>query len=245
MAGVLIADVCTAPLTTSPMSEANGPACGVPHQRQGGYLVVVQFLAFDRWDEFAAAGLPIEGLRLPVVAVATWPTLYMRDEKRRVVVSLTGADSSTDTMSALVRFAERLYPAVPSPTTVPAHFEALPLGGPGCRPVSPRVGSEIRGSAGTGELYGLVFVDGLIRTGTEVKIVWRMTGHGELQATAIGPTGQNAPLVSGPTAHTGSSFERPGDEWGVFYRFDQPGCWQLHISRNDFEGDAWIEVAAS
>ena len=131
--------------------------------------------------------LPIEGLRLPVVAVAMWPTLYVRDEIRRVVVSLIGADSSTDTMSALVRFAERLYPAAPSPTTVPADFEGLPLGGPGCRPVSPRVGSEVRGSAGTGELYGLVFVDGPIRTGTEVKIVWRMTGHGDVQVDGARP----------------------------------------------------------
>lgn len=92
-----------------------------------------------------------DGLPLPAVGVSRWPTLYVRDDERRVVVALISADSSTDTMAALVRFAERLYPAVSASTTVPAGFEPLLLGGPGCRGAAGGASAEL-GPGGFGHL---------------------------------------------------------------------------------------------
>lgn len=81
-----------------------------------------------------------------------------------------------------------------------------------------------------------------LRVGQEVKIVWRMTGTGDLAITVISPSGQSAPLTFGPEPHGGSTYERPGDEWGSGYRFDEPGCWHLHLERLDTAGDVWLEI---
>ncbi|MEZ5231366.1 MAG: hypothetical protein R2749_01450 [Acidimicrobiales bacterium] len=69
-----------------------------------------------------------------------------------------------------------------------------------------------------------------------------MTGSGALQTTATGPDGQPASPVSGPTPHAGSTYDRLGDEWDTTYRFDQPGCWHLQLTRDDTRADIWIDV---
>lgn len=46
-----------------------------------------------------------------------------------------------------------------------------------------------------------------------------------------------------PEAHAaGSSYHRPGDEWGTGFRFDASGCWHIHLARNDTTGDVWLDV---
>jgi hypothetical protein len=105
--------------------------------------------------------------------------------------------------------------------------------------------NELRGSSTNGELWGLVLGPGHVppHLGDELKIVWRMTGSGPLRVAFAAPDGISRPLVFGPEAHAaGSSYHRPGDEWGTGFRFDASGCWHIHLARNDTTGDVWLDV---
>lgn len=83
-----------------------------------------------------------------------------------------------------------------------------------------------------------------VRTGEDVKIVWRVTGSGPLRLPATGPDRRAHPLVWGPESHGGSSYDRPGEEWGAGYRFTRPGCWRLRAVRGGATADVWLRVAA-
>lgn len=117
---------------------------------------------------------------------------------------------------------------------------------PRCRPPTPihrsaNLPPEVQGSASRGQLWGLLFLQGdSIRAGDEVKIVWRMTGHGDIRLTATAPNGRQAPLAWGPEPHLGSSYQRPGEEWGAGYRFTRPGCWTLTAARDDTKATVWL-----
>ena len=136
-----------------------------------------------------------------------------------------------------------------STVALSTELDGEPPGAAGCRPASPVASAglpEVRGTAGTAQLYGLLFLEQPlpVRVGDELKVVWRMTGTGPLAATATAPDGSAAPLAWGPEPHGGSSYDRPGDEWGVGYRFTQPGCWRLSFTRADSAGDVWLQVAS-
>lgn len=128
-------------------------------------------------------------------------------------------------------------------TTIPELLVGLPLGQPGCSPPSPFNGGEFRGTpSGDVELYGLSFARRIpIRAGDEVKIVWRMTGVGGLDARSISPSGQPVALTS-VEEHRGSNYNRPGDEWGTGYLFSEPGCWHLTFERSRSHADVWLQV---
>jgi hypothetical protein len=139
-------------------------------------------------------------------------------------------------------------------TVPPTPVDQQALGGPGCSPPSPfgaSDGGNIPETKGTGvngaDLYGLVMPGaGLpLRVGEQVKIVWRMTGHGPLLATATSPSGAPTPLTFGPDEHLSSSYQRPGDEWGTGYLFTEPGCSHLHFARDDTTADVWFEIATA
>ncbi len=149
----------------------------------------------------------------------------------------TGPTSPSGTTSPAAASAEISSGA--GSTTVPGAFSNAPLGQAGCQPPSPVRAFEVRGTSDSAEIYGLMSP---VEVGEEVKIVWRMTGSGELSITVTGPTGEVAPLTFGPERHGGSTYDRPGDEWGSGYRFDQPGCWHLHLERADTSGDVWLQV---
>ena len=93
-----------------------------------------------------------------------------------------------------------------------------------------------------GQLAGLVVGPWPLRAANEVKIVWRMTGTGDVSANATGPNGENATLTLGPEPHGWSTYDRPGEEWGKGWRFPAAGCWHLHLSRTDTQGDVWVTV---
>jgi hypothetical protein len=77
--------------------------------------------------------------------------------------------------------------------------------------------------------------------GDEVKIVWHIEGVGPLRVVATAPDGRGVPLVFGPDDR---GFDpRTTGEWGTGFRFDQAGCWHIHLARDDVTGDAWISVA--
>jgi hypothetical protein len=104
------------------------------------------------------------------------------------------------------------------------------------------VGNEARGTTTDElELYALLFARRPIRSGDEVKIVWRMSRRASLVAAAISPRGTPAKVTFGPESHLYSNFNRPGEEWGIGYVFDEPGCWRLQFPR-DNGADIWLIV---
>jgi hypothetical protein len=102
----------------------------------------------------------------------------------------------------------------------------------------------LRGTATGGELWALLGGGQLPEPkGSQVKIIWRMTGAGELHISTTGPTGRIIQPDWGPQPHGGSNWNRPGDEWGVGFTFPVAGCWDVHAVRNDMSGDVYIMVA--
>ncbi len=139
----------------------------------------------------------------------------------------------------------------PSPTPTTPIAAGQILGAPGCKPPSPATPwqgpsgpPELRGTASGGELWALL--DGgqfPEPKGLQLKIIWRMTGAGELHISASGPAGRIVQPDWGPQAHGGSNWERPGDEWGVGFTFPVAGCWDVHAVRDDTSGDVYIMAA--
>lgn len=82
------------------------------------------------------------------------------------------------------------------------------------------------------------------RVGDQEKIVWRMTGSGTLTLAAIAPDGGRHRPAWGPSAHAGSNWTKPGDEWGAGYVFTEPGCWDLRAARGTATADVWLRVVA-
>jgi hypothetical protein len=135
-------------------------------------------------------------------------------------------------------------------STVTAPASPTGLGQPPCRQPSHITRGagfpEVEGSSNDVRLWGLIMADGPdnpLRVNEQVKIVWRVTGAGELRLTSIGPDGGTHPLKWGPDAHVSSTYRRPGEEWGAGYLFTQPGCWQLHTVRGDATADVWLNIA--
>lgn len=137
-----------------------------------------------------------------------------------------------------------------TPSTVTTHETPIALGRPGCAPPSPISRGagfpEVEGTGNRIELWGLIMVDGSdnpVRAHQEVKIVWRITGSGELHLTSVAPDGRAHPLQWGPDEHLSSSYQRPGQEWGAGYLFTQSGCWDLHATRGSATADVWLNIA--
>jgi hypothetical protein len=74
------------------------------------------------------------------------------------------------------------------------------------------------------------------------KIVWRMTGSGPLRAAEYDPDGRRVRLAWGPEPHGGSTYHRPGDEWGVGYRFREAGCYRLTFTRTTGSAEVWLRI---
>jgi hypothetical protein len=80
-------------------------------------------------------------------------------------------------------------------------------------------------------LWALFFTD--LKRDQEIKIVWRMTGAGDLSMRATGPGGAIVTPVWGPEPHSGSSWQKPGDEWGTGWVFPSAGRWIVHATRSE------------
>ncbi|MCK2221823.1 hypothetical protein MF672_049660 [Actinomadura sp. ATCC 31491] len=128
--------------------------------------------------------------------------------------------------------------ATPGPTATVA--------GAGCEgsPVLQGEGfPEVKGVGEGVELWGLLFAETPLRHGAEIKIVWRMTGDGPLrEVRATLPDGTRAKLAWGPEEHGGSSWHRPGQEWGTGFVFPRRGCWKVELTRDRGRGHAWLRV---
>lgn len=123
------------------------------------------------------------------------------------------------------------------------------LGGPGCLPPSPldpsNVGiPEAPGTTPARDLWAL-FLGGIpVVANNENKIVLRMGAHFQEQPHVIGlgPRGQHL-LPIFLDEHSGSDWDRPGDEWGVVFNFPVAGCWDVHVTSGTTAGDVWIVVS--
>lgn len=127
-----------------------------------------------------------------------------------------------------------------------------------CRPPSPITetssGLEIKATSRGGTVWALLEGPAVTRTrpptivaGRPVKVIWRATGSGDLAVVAVDEEGLT--LTSTPQAHTGSTWIRPGDEWGSGFTFPHGGCWELLATRGGTRGGtrgtAWLVVASA
>jgi hypothetical protein len=172
---------------------------------------------------------------------------------RRLVVRLPRLDA--DVYAPAVRAGSRVVVGrgrLSVRALPPAGFG--PLGAPGCTPASPRSGPDAFGTAAGAQLWGLfafntpgTTLSGPALTyesvvGKEEKIVFRMTSGIPTVFFAVAPDGTRVAPVWGPEPHLGSSWARPGAEWGAGFVFDVPGCWHIHAGAAPAQGDLWIDV---
>jgi hypothetical protein len=122
--------------------------------------------------------------------------------------------------------------ASPATTTVACNGTPLILG---------KGFPEVQGTSGNVELWGLIFGPVPMPHGKEQKIVWRMTGEGPLEIKATLPDGTSAKRVW-LEEHGGSSWQRPGYEWGTGFVFPKRGCWKVELKRTRGEGHFWLPV---
>lgn len=120
----------------------------------------------------------------------------------------------------------------------PPSSDLSPSTGAACESPRRSPDNALEGSSDAGELWGL---GGRPRMGKDFKIVVRATGSGQLTAVAISPTGSRHEPTD-VEEHSISNFNRPGDEWGLFFTFDRPGCWRIHVSRAGLRGFIALRV---
>jgi len=135
----------------------------------------------------------------------------------------------------------------PSPVSSATEADLGVLGAAGCSPPSPSLGDVVQATGSDGvTAFGLLFgaeADAIPNDGSTVKMAVRMTGVGELSVHLIRPDGSEQPLAWGPDPHGGSSFDRPGDEWGIGFSPDEAGCWQIAFERAEGDrADFWFDV---
>jgi hypothetical protein len=123
-----------------------------------------------------------------------------------------------------------------------------PLGAADCRPASPSGAfpAEVYGTAKGGTVWAWFMAAYPPQAGIEDKTVWRLDGanaFGSPTFTLIGPAGQPGRLNWGPEEHLGSSWNRPGHEFGTGLLFPTGGCWDVHVTVGQLTGDVYIAVS--
>jgi len=174
----------------------------------------------------------------------------MRRARRAVVIGLavvcvSCSGTTSDRSAATTAVASS--PTLTAVTATAAPTSSTSTHSRGCdrTPIETSGFPEVQGIGRDATIYGLLFPahPGPVRAGEELKIVWRMTGHGDLSVRYFAPDGRAGILTFGPEAHSGSTFQRPGDEWGTGFSFDVAGCWRIHLERSVGSGDVWLAVA--
>jgi hypothetical protein len=149
--------------------------------------------------------------------------------------------------AAVVALLAACSPGVVAPDPSPTSDAALgELGAPGCDPASPMLGDVIQATGvGATTASGLLQVAGLaeLTVGEPLKLVVRMTGSGDLSAELTTPDGSDRDLDWGPEPHSSSNFSGEGDEWGLGFTFDVPGCWAVNLRRDGGEEATFWLVA--
>jgi hypothetical protein len=97
---------------------------------------------------------------------------------------------------------------------------------------------EVEGRSETQSVWGLLFPYHVpLWVDEDLKIVWRMTGEGNLKVYAIHEDGTILEPIWGPEAHGGSNWNRPGEEWGTGFHFTKTGCWRIILERGRDVGE--------
>jgi hypothetical protein len=109
----------------------------------------------------------------------------------------------------------------------------------------PNADSSFEVNAKGGSVAGLLFGPLPSVVGTGLKIVWRVTGSGDLKVTSERPDGSSGKLTFGPEPHGSSNFDRSGAEWGTGFLFDAAGCWHIDVVRGEVRARVPIEVRPS
>jgi len=102
---------------------------------------------------------------------------------------------------------------------------------------------EIHGQSDNQTVWALLFPYHLpVWSNEDLKIVWRMTGSGLFNLQAQNSNGRVIMPIWGPEAHGGSSWDRPGYEWGTGFNFPEGGCWHIVVTRGNDNGsiDLWV-----
>ena len=97
-----------------------------------------------------------------------------------------------------------------------------------------------------GELWALLFFD-RAASNTDLKFAWRITASGAgiyFHAQAQNENGKIILPIWGPEYHGGSSWQRPGIEWGTGFNFPEPGCWTVTITSGGTTGEIYLDVMA-
>lgn len=142
-----------------------------------------------------------------------------------LVATLAGCDAGSPRAAA---------PAQSATTAAPAPVQDCPE--------EPQDAEEAHGGGPGTDLWALFFFTQTpLRRNVETKIVWRMTGEGDLTMTAAGPDGARTEPVWGPEGHGGSTWVRPGDEWGTGWKFPSAGCWTVTAKRSS-QGTATLTL---
>jgi hypothetical protein len=102
----------------------------------------------------------------------------------------------------------------------------------------------VQGDASSGSVVAWVMADKShgMPVGQTYKIVWRVTGTGQARFSASSPGSAPVAPVWGPEGPRGSSFHYPGDEWGTGFVFPTPGCWTIHVTRDDMSGSLSLPI---
>ena len=79
--------------------------------------------------------------------------------------------------------------------------------------------------------------------GSQIKIVWNVTGSGMPKLVLSNPVGAPAALLFGPELHPGSTRKYPGSEYGSGFVPDASGCWRLTIHRGALMAAVAFEVS--
>lgn len=101
---------------------------------------------------------------------------------------------------------------------------------------------EIQGDMHSeGELWALLFFK-TAWAKADQKIVWRITGEGGVfEAQAQSESGTIVHPVW-EQFHEGSTWERPGEEWGTAFNFPEPGCWTITVTYGKTTGTIALKV---
>jgi hypothetical protein len=121
----------------------------------------------------------------------------------------------------------------PSTPTATSPQTPLPDACPTSAVIAPgSLGIPEREGTGTDATFWALFFASSVEAGHEIKVVWRMTGAGDLTMDATSENGKTLKPAWGPVPHTGgSSFQRSGDEWGTGWIFPTRGCWTVNATR--------------
>jgi hypothetical protein len=109
-----------------------------------------------------------------------------------------------------------------------------------------RFGVVVQVRRGSAVVTGLVMNRSIPpKVGDQIKIVWRITGTGQLSLSSHGPGGRRGTLLFGPELHTSSNFTAPGAEWGSGFQFGAAGCWRIAVRRGPTTVVVTLPVVAS